>query len=83
MTVGHLRVTRGNHRLNIGQFRSPYRSILVGKGYLIAYGHRSVMVEYCIGGVIGQFLMLLDMLVKPGGILQMQLFQINQSELVK
>ena len=49
MTVGHLRVTRGNHRLNIGQFRSPYWSILVGKGYLIAYGHRSVMVEYWRG----------------------------------
>ena len=32
------------------------------------------------GGIIVQFLMLLNMLLKPNSIWQMQLFQINQSE---
>ena len=37
-------------------------------------------VEWCGGGIIEQFLMLLNSLVLPNGTWQMQLFQINQSE---
>ena len=39
VTVGHCKVTRGNHRLNIGQFRLTPGHLIgqlrVGKGYLM------------------------------------------------